>query len=623
MDIEPFFTDEATEERMNVQFSDNQVGSTVRFVDPITTFYSVAEVLEIFDAQPDLTAIPVEGDHGVQGLIHLADIRNERKGIFGLGDKKVLNVYRSPKFFLDAREGIEKALQIILKEHEDEIGLDIPVFYHGRYFAMTNFLMLSRKYNNNHDMDLQNARDLQQHLMARSRFQDIGCQINIFNKMAYTLGGDFYKIVKMTPTLSLIAIFDVSGKGVAGSLSTAIISSFFTSLEAAGVLGGLNPTEVVRLLNLTLFDQTLSDLFVTALFVFVDTERNEFRILNCGHNELWAKDMSSNEIKEYPATLPPLGIMDELPPLDKATQIISLSGDIQILIYSDGLTELRDEDGGEFGTGRLRDFILEMPKASTAELAEALAKRVEVFRGNAPQTDDITFMAIQSQTSRSHVLSVGSSAFETAVKLLKPQPGITASFALTPRRPGENKVLVYGSLYQTADSILLLARKPGHFPNRAYLYRDGVLTMFDGTSEPLAVKTGTPFYESELTLPRLTAHTRIREANYVSLAEAVSQGQTYYRFSLDLGKERIHLTTRTDNLLPVQIDFPKDDAKPDFVIAYRNWTGVGDSYFPTQIVIIDKTKEGYKTDLILSQVQARPIAADTFDPEAILAKVRS
>jgi len=65
----------------------------------------------------------------------------------------------------------------------------------------------------------------------------------------------------------------------------------------------------------------------------------------------------------------------------------------RVLLYTDGLTEVFCDDE-EFGCDRLSDSFRDAPRASAPAILDTLWETLRSFSSNAPQTDDMTAIAI-------------------------------------------------------------------------------------------------------------------------------------------------------------------------------------------------------------------------------------
>lgn len=66
-----------------------------------------------------------------------------------------------------------------------------------------------------------------------------------------------------------------------------------------------------------------------------------------------------------------------------------------VLLYTDGVTEARNEKGEQFGLGRLCRLFEDAPPQDVEEATDKVFAAVREFAGNAKQFDDITCLALQ------------------------------------------------------------------------------------------------------------------------------------------------------------------------------------------------------------------------------------
>lgn len=65
---------------------------------------------------------------------------------------------------------------------------------------------------------------------------------------------------------------------------------------------------------------------------------------------------------------------------------------MKIFTYSDGLTDLKDPEGIDFGEERLKNFIIEHFKENQEDFSRNITTTQENYRSGAPQADDMTFL---------------------------------------------------------------------------------------------------------------------------------------------------------------------------------------------------------------------------------------
>jgi sigma-B regulation protein RsbU (phosphoserine phosphatase) len=121
--------------------------------------------------------------------------------------------------------------------------------------------------------------------------------------------------------------------------------------------------------------------YVTAILVLLDPATHGIEAVNCGHNPAFM--VSGEERLRIGASGPPLGM---LPDRTYETESFPLPPGSQLLLYTDGLTEVFHEDE-EFGEDRLMDLI---PHSPSPNLLDRVWQTLARFSAGARQTDDMT-----------------------------------------------------------------------------------------------------------------------------------------------------------------------------------------------------------------------------------------
>src|SRR4029077_2156557 len=106
------------------------------------------------------------------------------------------------------------------------------------------------------------------------------CEVHAIYIPSRQVGGDFYDVVPVGDGTHLIAIADVSGKGVRAALLSAMLQASrrtqSTSRESLSA--------ILRNINTLLYRSTASHQFATFFLARVDGERLRLGFSNAGHN---------------------------------------------------------------------------------------------------------------------------------------------------------------------------------------------------------------------------------------------------------------------------------------------------------------------------------------------------
>lgn len=205
---------------------------------------------------------------------------------------------------------------------------------------------------------------------------------------AREVGGDFYDFFMTDNNHIGFVIGDVSGKGVPAAIFMAVSR---TLIRATG-LKGISAEECIDYANHLLCNESTSCMFVTVFYGILDTTTGEVSYVNGGHNPPYLV-RAEGTIEALPLTGGTvLGFMEDEHFKSKKVQLHA--GDT-LFLYTDGITEAFNTEDVAFGEERLEILLKANFDKSIKEISQACVTGVKEFCGNAPQSDDITLLAIK------------------------------------------------------------------------------------------------------------------------------------------------------------------------------------------------------------------------------------
>jgi sigma-B regulation protein RsbU (phosphoserine phosphatase) len=184
-----------------------------------------------------------------------------------------------------------------------------------------------------------------------------------------------------------VVIADVSGKGVPAALFMAVARTLLRAIAPATT----GPGTCLALANDLLSQDNDAMMFVTLFYGILDTSTGELAYANAGHNPpyLIAPD---GTISQLPGTGGmALGVMENMP---YAEAYARLEPHSTLLLYTDGITEAFNPEDEEFGEARLATQLVGLAHEPVEPLLMRLIDSVYAFANGAPQSDDITCLAI-------------------------------------------------------------------------------------------------------------------------------------------------------------------------------------------------------------------------------------
>jgi len=238
------------------------------------------------------------------------------------------------------------------------------------------------------EQELGTARSIQHALLPKDLPKLEGWKIAYHYQPAREVGGDFYDFLRLEDGRIGLVIGDVSGKGIAAAL---VMANTQSVLRAVARRGSIAPGRVLAEANEVLYAYIPSGTFVTCFYGVLDPESGRLVYANAGHDVPYLQ--RDGDAQELMARGMPLGLMPGMPYEEK--EAVLAAGD-DLLLYSDGLVEAHDPEGGMFGFPRLRKLIVAQSAGSGEELVDFLLAELTRFTGeDSEQEDDITLVTLQ------------------------------------------------------------------------------------------------------------------------------------------------------------------------------------------------------------------------------------
>ena len=235
--------------------------------------------------------------------------------------------------------------------------------------------------------DLDAARSLQRSLLPKSMPEIPGYSLAGRSTTCYEVGGDYLDILSLPDGTHMMVVADVAGKGLASAI---VATSFRTALRSLASQP-LALADLAARLGQQHWEEghEAQRRYMTALFLRLQPTTGKLQMVNAGHNPA-ALLLPDGAVRMIEASGPPLGM---LPEMTYEAEILEFPAGSRLLLYTDGLTEVfREEE--EFGTDRLIDTFRSAPLPFAEPILDRLWETLGAFSLNAPQTDDMTALAI-------------------------------------------------------------------------------------------------------------------------------------------------------------------------------------------------------------------------------------
>jgi phosphoserine phosphatase RsbU/P len=240
--------------------------------------------------------------------------------------------------------------------------------------------------------ELNLARQIQRNSLL-SEFPPMpGAEVHAVYIPSRQVGGDFYDVVATGDGSFLVAIADVSGKGVpAALLSSMLQASLRTQADSTRPLG-----EILRTINALMYRSTATQQFATFFLARIDTTARSLSFSNAGHNyPVVICKSGARRTLERGGTI--LGILEQVE--FEEDRVILSPGDL-VVLYTDGVSEAMNVDGEQFGEERLHAMLGALPAGLPArDVADRVLAEVRLFLDGAEPQDDVTLLVLRMTES--------------------------------------------------------------------------------------------------------------------------------------------------------------------------------------------------------------------------------
>ena len=260
------------------------------------------------------------------------------------------------------------------------------------------------------------AQEVQAQLFPRQVTELESLEVHGFCRPARTVSGDYYDFLTANSNKLILAVGDISGKGISAALLMATIHSAVRAYSveslpqmrepiAVGAVAGagrvmaawpegaeISPGALLVLLNHQLYESTPPEKYATLFLGIYDGSSHHLTYSNGGHLPpiLIGEDGAIRKLESGGTVI---GLFDNMT-YDEG-RIEMQPGEI-FVAYSDGITE-PENDFGEFGEQRLMDLVRENRHLPLAQISQTVTLAVDDWIGDKEQPDDVTLVLARAR----------------------------------------------------------------------------------------------------------------------------------------------------------------------------------------------------------------------------------
>lgn len=214
-------------------------------------------------------------------------------------------------------------------------------------------------------------------------------EFDVFASMvpAKEVGGDFYDFFFIDDKSLCFLIADVSDKGVPAALYMMVAKTLLKS-EGQRLK---EPARILESVNRTLAMDNDACMFATVFLAILNTSTGELLFSNAGHNPPLL--MSAGGARYL--TMQPGLMIGPIEDTVYTTESIMLQPGDTLFLYTDGVTEAKNLQDQLYGESRLQAAFQNVADADLKEIIAHISADVAKHANSAPQSDDITMLALR------------------------------------------------------------------------------------------------------------------------------------------------------------------------------------------------------------------------------------
>ena len=241
--------------------------------------------------------------------------------------------------------------------------------------------------------ELEVAREIQLSLLPGQSAPINGFEMAALSDAAKSVGGDYYDCIALADDSALVAIGDVSGKGISAALYMVKVQTLLQMFARESA----EPCVLLDRLNEQLYRNLRRNYFLTLALLRLHPD-GTIALCRAGHTPI----LIYNSEKKHCEWLEPKGLAIGLENSARFRSHLELShrqlksGDI-MLLFTDGVIETADAKLHEFGESRLAQILSRNSQATAEAVKAVLIHELNIFRAGAELRDDTTFVVIKKK----------------------------------------------------------------------------------------------------------------------------------------------------------------------------------------------------------------------------------
>lgn len=197
----------------------------------------------------------------------------------------------------------------------------------------------------------------------------------------HAVGGDFYDFIPLGDEEYIVCIGDVSGKGITAAL---LMTNFQATIRTLFKYQRFELTFLLEELNNLVMKNAKGEKFITFFIAHYNAYSRRLQYVNAGHNQPFIISGKTTTLLTEGSI--GLGMLDELPFVHVGQ--LQLQAKSTLVLYTDGVVELENEKGVQFGVETLIKQVRSFASLKMEDMNDIIFSKLEEWKGSLPYVDD-------------------------------------------------------------------------------------------------------------------------------------------------------------------------------------------------------------------------------------------
>lgn len=269
----------------------------------------------------------------------------------------------------------------------------ITTFVNQASVSLENLSLIQESIENErYKEQLKIAKNVQKSLLPKELVNNDHLTVAAYSMAADEVGGDYYDILEYRENRFALIIGDVSGKGTSAAFQMAQMKGIFHSLANQGI----SPSDFNKKANTALSQCLERSSFITSTYFDINTEENILTFSRAGHCPSLFYCKNENTVDYLKCDGMGLGMVRNSSYEDYVdSNTVSYHAGDTLLLYTDGITEAKNQKGEQFGSDRLKESFTAHASKAPDQVKEGIKSDLSQFIGEMIIDDDYTLVVVQ------------------------------------------------------------------------------------------------------------------------------------------------------------------------------------------------------------------------------------